>query len=205
MAYNEIHAPGILENTLPVEKLKGQLQTSSSSHPQPVLDAKQNTEANEKPELFSLISAADFEKVAKNTLSRKAWAFYSSAATDLVTNGWNRSLLRRIMLRPRVLKNVSKTCMKRNILGCPSDAPFFISPAAMARLAHPDGELALARAAGSEGVIQCVRDHPLSFPEFGIFQQANLFYPIMISNELQLFHFFMVTQFLFNDFRTEAF
>ena len=115
-----------------------------------------STETYTKPELFKLISTQDFEDVARNTLTPKAWAFYSSAATDLVTHHWNSNMYRRIMLRPRVMRNVAQVATRRSILGCPSSAPFFISPAAMARLAHPDGELALARGCASEGLIQVV-------------------------------------------------
>ncbi|UZP34437.1 hypothetical protein NXS19_002253 [Fusarium pseudograminearum] len=60
------------------------------------------------------------------------------------------------MIRPRILRNVSNVNFKTNILGLDSSAPFFIAPAAMARLAHPDGELALSRAAANEGIIQCI-------------------------------------------------
>ena len=115
-----------------------------------------NTAAYQKPELHKLISLEDFEKVAQQTLSPKAWAFYSSAATDLVTHRANSEFYRRIMMRPRVMRNIEKSSMKRSILGFPSDAPFFVSPAAMARLAHPDGELALARGCANQGIIQCV-------------------------------------------------
>ena len=60
------------------------------------------------------------------------------------------------MIQPRILRDVKSVDMSRSILGFKSTAPFFVSPAAMAKLAHPDGELALARAAGTEGIIQCV-------------------------------------------------
>lgn len=109
------------------------------------------------PALHTLISAPDFAAVAEKALSAKTWAFYSSAATDLVTHRANKSLLRRIMIRPRILRNVSHVEMKRKILGFECAAPFFISPAAMAKMAHPDGELALAKGATNEGIIQCVR------------------------------------------------
>jgi isopentenyl diphosphate isomerase/L-lactate dehydrogenase-like FMN-dependent dehydrogenase len=42
------------------------------------------------------------------------------------------------------------------MLGNKVDLPFFVSPAAMARLAHPDGEMALARGAEKYGIAQCV-------------------------------------------------
>lgn len=126
-----------------------------------------STETYTKPELLKVISTQDFQDVARNTLTPKAWAFYSSAATDLVTHHWNSNIYRRIMLRPRVMRNVAEVKTRRSILGCHSSAPFFISPAAMARLAHPDGELALARGCASEGLIQVVsslrRGSPVSF------------------------------------------
>ena len=109
-----------------------------------------------KPDLFKIISSHDFEDVARHVLTPKAWAFYSSAATDLVTHHENQNFYRRIMFRPRVMRDVKKCTTRRSILGFKTDAPFFVSPAAMARLAHPDGELALARGCASEGLIQCV-------------------------------------------------
>ena len=115
-----------------------------------------STETYTKPDLFRLISTHDFEKVAEKTLTTKAWAFYSSAATDLVTHHANSNFYRRIMLRPRVMRNVTEASTRQSILGCPSTAPFFVAPAAMARLAHPDGECAIARGCASEGLIQCV-------------------------------------------------
>ena len=42
------------------------------------------------------------------------------------------------------------------MLGESVDLPFFVSPAAMARLAHPEGERALARGCEGRGVAQCV-------------------------------------------------
>ncbi|KAK8089641.1 hypothetical protein PG997_004602 [Apiospora hydei] len=187
--YDEVHAPGILEANLSVDKFKGMLEEASSDVPSPgtVQEAQQErdnkaaaalpteTHIEEAPSaetthppLFSLISAADFEKVASRALSPKTWAFYSSAATDLITHTQNKALLRGIMIQPRVLRDVKHVNMKRSILDLGSSAPFFISPAAMARLAHPDGELALATAAASEGIIHVNASYPLgSIIEFG--------------------------------------
>lgn len=60
------------------------------------------------------------------------------------------------MLRPRILRNVAEVSIKRNILGLESKAPFIMCPAAMATLAHPDGELGWSRAAASEGIFEIV-------------------------------------------------
>lgn len=173
--YDQVHAPGIIEENLPADKFKGAfLEVSSDVPPQGALEEvkeSQGTNSQEitsdtsVPPLQSLLSAADIEQVASRTLTRKTWAFYSSAATDLVTHHQNKAFLRRIMIKPRVLRDVTETDLTRSILGHKTSAPFFISPAAMARLAHKDGELALAKAAGQEGIIQCVSLPPLQ--DFG--------------------------------------
>ncbi|KAG7148257.1 Cytochrome b2 like protein [Verticillium longisporum] len=160
-SFDQIHAPDIIEE-LPKEKFKGFLEESSSdvSASAAQCAAERDTTTaptNEVPPLESVLSAADFEVVASKALTPKTWAFYSSAATDLITHGKNKELVRRIMIRPRILRNVTSVNMKTSILGCPSTAPFFIAPAAMARLVHPDGELALSRASANEGIIQSVR------------------------------------------------
>ena len=169
-AYDEVHAPSILEESLSSDKFKGLLdqaevvtlpedQKEDITTIEKTRGQSTSTETYTKPDLFKLISVHDFEDVAQKTLTAKAWAFYSSAATDLVTHHGNSNFYRRIMLRPRVMRNVAEVNTKRSILGCPSTVPFFVSPAAMARLAHPDGECAIARGCASEGIIQCV-SHP---------------------------------------------
>jgi L-lactate dehydrogenase (cytochrome) len=108
------------------------------------------------PPIQSIISAHDFEVVASSALTPKAWAFYSSAATDLVTHTNNKRRVRDIMFRPRILRDVSAVNYRTKILGVETSAPFFMSPVAMANLAHPEGELAFRRAAAHEGILQCV-------------------------------------------------
>lgn len=109
-----------------------------------------------KPPLSTLISSYDFEKVASQTLSKKTWAFYSSAATDEITRKTNKILFDRIWFRPRVMRDVKNVDTSTRILGCNVNLPFYISPAAMAKLVHPDGELAMARGCAEQGIAQCV-------------------------------------------------
>lgn len=95
--------------------------------------------------------------MASQTLSAKTWAFYSSAATDLITRDANRSTFDRIWFRPRVLRDVRDVDTRTKLLGVKSQMPVFVSPAALARLVHPDGEKGIARGCREKGVIQCVR------------------------------------------------
>ncbi|OAL03214.1 hypothetical protein IQ06DRAFT_367809 [Phaeosphaeriaceae sp. SRC1lsM3a] len=159
-AYNEIHGPGMLEETLTSDKYIGDLPIPNNEPSKASAFKTTFTRSvpvlHEKPPLHTLISAPDFQYVAQQTFTPKAWAFYSSAATDLVTHTQNKAFIRRIMFRPRILRDVKDVSMRRKILGCSSSVPFFISPAAMARLAHPDGECALARASASEEIVQCI-------------------------------------------------
>lgn len=104
----------------------------------------------------TLINAHDFELVASRTVSKKTWAFYSSAATDLLTRDANKSCFDRIWFRPRVLRNVRSVDTRTNLLGGSYKLPLFVSPAAMAKLIHPDGELAIAQACANKRIIQGV-------------------------------------------------
>jgi L-lactate dehydrogenase (cytochrome) len=141
---------------LPISQLQEVLSIIFSSH---LITSLTNTDIqlpSNVPTLDQILSANDFALAAQKALTPKAWAFYSSAATDLVTVTKNRELIRRVMLRPRILRNVSQVKINRKILGLESKAPFIMCPAAMATLAHPDGELGWSRAAASEGIFEIV-------------------------------------------------
>ncbi|KAB8233780.1 cytochrome b2 [Aspergillus alliaceus] len=129
---------------------------SSESYPLNSKEQKPESEIPTKPPLDSILNSHDFEKVASQTLTRKTWAFYSSAATDMLTLSANKAMYDRILLRPRVLRNVSKVNTRTTILGCETSLPLFVSPAAMAKMVHPDGELAIARGCAKYGVGQCI-------------------------------------------------
>ncbi|KAI4169617.1 MAG: hypothetical protein LQ343_005556 [Gyalolechia ehrenbergii] len=157
--YNEVHSPSLLPKTLTTSKFIGTLDTSTVSSAWAKPPPQQNPKVqlkNEKPPLDTLISTHDFEAVAERTLAPKTWAFYSSAATDLVTHKANSSFFDRIWFRPRVLRDVRRRDTRARILGREVEMPVFVSPAALARLVHPEGEKAIARACWGKGIVQCV-------------------------------------------------
>jgi L-lactate dehydrogenase (cytochrome) len=159
-AYSEVHAPSVMKNNLDAKNLKGVLDESTIdadwAKPPPDQSPKVMLE-NEKAPLHTLINSHDFEVVASKTASKKTWAFYSSAATDLITRDANKSCFDRIWFRPRVLRNVRSVDTRTSILGGNYKLPLFVSPAAMAKLIHPDGECAIARACANKGIMQGVR------------------------------------------------
>ncbi|KAF1987909.1 hypothetical protein K402DRAFT_329641 [Aulographum hederae CBS 113979] len=156
--YNEIHAPSLISETLSPSKLKGTLDQSSvdPEWTKPPPEETKQLQLGKKPPLHTLLNAFDFERVGSETINPKAWAYFSSAATDLITLDANRNAYNRIWFRPRVFRNVRKCDTRTKILGCESSLPLMISPAAMAKVVHPDGEKVLARAAASQGIIQAI-------------------------------------------------
>ncbi|KAJ2973819.1 hypothetical protein NQ176_g6392 [Zarea fungicola] len=110
----------------------------------PGIPAEQTLAPFTKPDLKSVLSVYDFEAIASKSFAPKTWAFISAAATDLHTKTRNTTTYSRITLRPRILRDVSRVDMGTTMLGHKLRVPIFTSPAAMARLVHPDGEKAIA-------------------------------------------------------------
>ncbi|OAX84619.1 hypothetical protein ACJ72_01015 [Emergomyces africanus] len=156
-AYSDIHPPSLIKSSLHNDKLKGVLDRNTIDDEwlkEPPEQSAKHMPDNEKPPLTTLINAHDFEVVASKTATAKTWAFYSSASNDLITRNANKSFFDRTWLRPRVLRNVKEANTKTKILGCDVNLPLFVSPAAMVKLIHPDGELAIARACETRGIMQ---------------------------------------------------
>lgn len=119
---------------------------------------KQREEGDDQPNVSPrlCLNLDDFEVAARQLLSERAYSYIHSAADSLQTLTNNRVDWKKISFRPRVLRSVGVVDMKRAIMGHPSARPFFIAPFAMARLAHPEGELCLARAAARANIPLCV-------------------------------------------------
>lgn len=144
---------GVLDPESVDEQWQSQYYTSKSTG---FSSTSSSSSAAALPPLQSIINSFDFEEVSKGFLTPKTWAFYSSAATDLITMRANRSFLDSIWFRPRGLVNVRKVSTRSKILGINVDLPLFVAPAALAKLAHPEGEKALAKSCERTGIPQCV-------------------------------------------------
>ncbi|WP_026425283.1 alpha-hydroxy acid oxidase [Actinokineospora inagensis] len=99
-----------------------------------------------------LLCLADYETAAEDRLPEPTWGFLQGGSGAEITLGANRAAFDRLALRPRVLVDVAKTDLGATLLGDPVRAPIGIAPMAYHRLAHPDGEVATARAAAEHGV-----------------------------------------------------
>jgi isopentenyl diphosphate isomerase/L-lactate dehydrogenase-like FMN-dependent dehydrogenase len=102
-----------------------------------------------------LINVADFEREAERRLDPGPRAYFAGGAGDEVTLRANVAAFERWRLRPRVLVDVSSVSTEATVLGQEISMPVLVAPTAFQRLAHPDGELATARAAAAAGTIMC--------------------------------------------------
>jgi 4-hydroxymandelate oxidase len=106
--------------------------------------------------LERLLTVDDFEAAAAAVLPRMAYDYYRSGADDERTLRRNRRAFRRWEIWYRVLVDVSKRSLGTTLLGAGLSAPILIAPMAYHRMAHPEGELATARAAAAMGALYVV-------------------------------------------------
>ncbi|KAJ7167556.1 FMN-dependent dehydrogenase-domain-containing protein [Mycena filopes] len=157
--YDPIHPPDAITTNLPRDKHLGPVdpETVEKVVVQITDEEKARQErVSNRPPLDEILNLHDFESIAKQVLTDKAWAYYSSAADDEITNRENHAAYHRIWFRPRVLRDVTNVDWSTTILGHKSSMPVYISATALGKLGHPDGELNLTRAAGKHGVIQMI-------------------------------------------------
>jgi 4-hydroxymandelate oxidase len=102
---------------------------------------------------MDLINVYDYETAASAKLHKMVYDYYASGAHDEITLRDNHVAYDRIKLKYRVLRDISRRTLSTNVLGEQVSMPVLIVPTAFQRMAHPDGEVATARAAGAVGTI----------------------------------------------------
>jgi isopentenyl diphosphate isomerase/L-lactate dehydrogenase-like FMN-dependent dehydrogenase len=106
----------------------------------------------------------DYERLAEEKLDANAHAYFAGGAGDEVTLRDNLAAFERRKLRPRMLVDVRSVSTATTVLGTEISLPIIVAPLAMQRMAHPDGELATARAAAAAGTIMCLSSAATSSP-----------------------------------------
>jgi 4-hydroxymandelate oxidase len=98
----------------------------------------------------------DFEAVAREKVPPGHWAYMASGVDDDATLRANREGFKHVELRPRRLRDATKTDMHVELFGTRYDSPIFTCPTGGERSFFVDGELAVARAARVRGTLQCL-------------------------------------------------
>jgi 4-hydroxymandelate oxidase len=102
------------------------------------------------------VSIEALEDQARQSLRGMVFDYFAGGAGEEWTLRENRKAFDRWVLRPRVLVDVSAVELGTTVLGTEVPFPILIAPTALQRMAHPEGELATARAARSVGGLMVV-------------------------------------------------
>jgi isopentenyl diphosphate isomerase/L-lactate dehydrogenase-like FMN-dependent dehydrogenase len=99
------------------------------------------------------VNVDDFEAAARERLEPGAYGYFAGGAGDEHTLRENRAAFARWELRPRVLVDISSVSTATTVLGTEVALPVLVAPTAFQRLAGPEAELPMARAAAAAGSI----------------------------------------------------
>src|SRR3981189_2590246 len=93
------------------------------------------------------INVFDFEPVARKNVPPAHFGYMASGIDDEVTLRANREGFIKFQLRPRRLNDVSKVDTSVELFGTRLDNPIIIAPTGGNKFFHPEGEIAVAKAA----------------------------------------------------------
>jgi 4-hydroxymandelate oxidase len=105
------------------------------------------------PEAPEPLNVREYARLAEEVLDPGAHAYFTGGAGDEWTLRRNEEAFRRLVLRPRVLVDVGGVSARTELLGHDLSMPVLVAPTAMLRVAHPDGEPGVARAAAAAGTV----------------------------------------------------
>jgi len=104
----------------------------------------------------AFVVVEDYEPVARERLPSDVYDFYAGGAGQEWTLIENRRAFERWVIRPRMLAGAYPPDPSTHVLGTRIEFPVMVAPWAYQRMAHPDGELATARAAARAGTVMVV-------------------------------------------------
>ena len=130
--------------------LVGQNRTDGDDTDQ---DGSDGTAPPELPWTSPPVTVEDFIPLAQAALPRATFDYVTTGSEDEVTLRENVAAFRRIKVLPPLLHGVQEADLSTTVLGQRIDLPVLIAPVAALRMYHPDGALAVARAAQTAGTI----------------------------------------------------
>nr|MDT0661976.1 alpha-hydroxy acid oxidase [Micromonospora sp. DSM 115978] len=102
------------------------------------------------------LNLADLAASARRRLNPVYWDFFAGGAGDERTVRANEEAFARHWVVPRVLRGVRERDLRVSLLGSRVSMPVLLAPTAFHKLAHPEGEVATARAAADAGTIMVI-------------------------------------------------
>ena len=99
----------------------------------------------------------DLERLAEERLATDYWHIVAGGVGDEITLRRNREAFDAIAIRPRLLTDVTTRDLSTTVLGRRISIPVMVPPAGTQVWAHPDGDVATARAACAYGTVMSLR------------------------------------------------
>jgi 4-hydroxymandelate oxidase len=125
---------------------------SRSKLPDPIIWAPAGDELIKSPK--DAINVFDFEPVAHKNVPPAHFGYMASGIDDEVTLRANREGFLKFQLRPRRLNDVSKVDTSVELFDTKYDSPIFVCPTGGNKFFHPEGEVAVAKAARAGNHLQ---------------------------------------------------
>lgn len=97
-------------------------------------------------------SVADLRRMARRRLPRGVFDYIDGGAEDERTLAANEAAFAATGFRPRVMRGLDEVRIASTVLGAPVAYPLVLAPTGFTRIADPQGELAVARAAERAGL-----------------------------------------------------
>jgi L-lactate dehydrogenase (cytochrome) len=97
-------------------------------------------------------SVEDLRRIARRRLPGGVFDYIDGAAEDERTLAANQAAFAATTFRPRVLRGIQQVDVASTVLGKPLAYPLVLAPTGFTRIADPEGELAVARAAARAGL-----------------------------------------------------
>lgn len=98
------------------------------------------------------IDPARLEQAAAEAMSAEAFAYVAGGAGTESTVRENREAFERWRIVPRMLRDVGDRDTRVELFGATLPSPLLLSPVGVLEMAHPDADVAVARAAAESGV-----------------------------------------------------
>jgi (S)-mandelate dehydrogenase len=108
--------------------------------------------ANVGRDCASALNIADLRDIARRRVPGFAFEYVEGGAEDEATLRHNREAFAGLRFVPQTLIDTSGRSLATSLFGRPCAAPLAIAPTGLNGMLHPDGDLALARAAASFGI-----------------------------------------------------